>query len=927
MKWFKMGTALRKDSAENSIMQAIAIAVSAIMLMAGSMLAPGMIQNARLASAQTNLGVIAGAEASYLARTGSYATQLLQLKSVFMGKNLDFSQCSGSNPDNCPAIKIISGGDIANGNCYMVFNTLPSGAVYFIQNKSLGDNSSIVQIPTSPWPSTPKAVKPGTDPTVASNLLPDFPANYDSGCAPWPTSLTAITNHLVASPPTISGTMINGAIGSAYSQFPYTTGSPTFALVSGVLPTGLTLNTTTGEVGGSPTAGGSWTFSIKATNPYGSDTSSFTIGVPGKAPTITGALPDAPVSVAYSAIVTTTDSPAVTLTSGTLPSGLFLDSSNGHVHGTPTVIGTSTFSLTATNVYGAASQAFTIAIGNVPTLSGSFPNGTIGTAYSRTISVTGSPTGYAITTGSLPPGLSLGSTSGAISGTPTATSSSTFTITATNQFGSGSNSFTLSTAAAPTISSISTMPNGAVNSYYNQGISATGSPTFSIAAGSLPAGLSLGSTNGAVTGTPTAAGTSNFTVTVTNGYGTASKAFTIATGYVPTVSGSFPNGTIGSAYNYSVSTTGSPYGYSVTSGSLPPGLSLGSTNGAVTGTPSASANSTFTVTVTNGYGTGSGSFYISTAPAPSISSVQTLPNGTASSPYNQTISATGGVTFSITAGALPAGLSLGAVSGAITGTPTTAATSNFTVTVTNSYGTGSRGFTIAINAMPAPTGLQFASLRGFGANFSWNSVSNATGYNLTYNSTNSQASGTTYFSGTGTSGTLTLSSAWAGTVYVTATNGSNTALGSSAVQTNVPGSQMYGANNPSLYPAHTNGWLAATAASSLTSTDGHYSLIMQADGNLVVYNEWTSNYCGATGTQNYPGATFNVQTNSNLVLYSAGSTTGASNPIKYVITGNYPGSRLAMQTDGNLVEYNSAGTAIWALHSGPAQTFMTNYTC
>ena len=79
-----------------------------------------------------------------------------------------------------------------------------------------------------------------------------------------------------------------------------------------------------------------------------------------------------------------------------------------------------------------------------------------------------------------------------------------------------------------------------------------------------------------------------------------------------------------------------------------------------------------------------------------------LPAATAGAPYNQSVSATGGngtYTFSVSAGTLPAGLTLNAATGAITGTPTTAATSSFTITATDGNGaTGSRAYTFTVNA-------------------------------------------------------------------------------------------------------------------------------------------------------------------------------------------------------------------------------------
>jgi hypothetical protein len=52
------------------------------------------------------------------------------------------------------------------------------------------------------------------------------------------------------------------------------------------------------------------------------------------------------------------------------------------------------------------------------------------------------------------------------------------------------------------------------------------SGSYSVSSGSLPAGLSLNSGSGAVTGTPSAGGTYNFTITATNSYGSVSQAFT-----------------------------------------------------------------------------------------------------------------------------------------------------------------------------------------------------------------------------------------------------------------------------------------------------------------------------------------------------------------------------------------------------------------
>ena len=104
---------------------------------------------------------------------------------------------------------------------------------------------------------------------------------------------------------------------------------------------------------------------------------------------------------------------------------------------------------------------------------------------------------------------------------------------------------------------------------------------------------------------------------------------------------------------------------------------MNAANGAITGTPTTAATSNFTITATDGLGATGARAYAVTINAAITVNPATLPNGTVGVAYSQTVSATGGngsYTFSVSAGSLPAGLSLNAGTGAITGTPTTAAT-------------------------------------------------------------------------------------------------------------------------------------------------------------------------------------------------------------------------------------------------------------
>src|ERR1700674_4366776 len=156
----------------------------------------------------------------------------------------------------------------------------------------------------------------------------------------------------------------------------------------------------------------------------------------------------------------------------------------------------------------------------------SLPAATEGTAYSQSIKVTGGAgtLTYSLSVGTLPAGLTLGS-SGNITGTPTGpNTTSNFTVKVTDASTAGAKSATqaLSIAVifppAPAITTTS-LPSVVEGATYNQTIAATGfAPlTYSVSAGALPAGLSLKSSTGAITGTPAGPNaTANFTIKVSD---------------------------------------------------------------------------------------------------------------------------------------------------------------------------------------------------------------------------------------------------------------------------------------------------------------------------------------------------------------------------------------------------------------------------
>lgn len=171
--------------------------------------------------------------------------------------------------------------------------------------------------------------------------------------------------------------------------------------------------------------------------------------------------------------------------------------------------------------------------------------------------------------------------------------------------GCGGQSSNSTTGTALTIATAS-LPNGTLGVAYSSTVSATGgTPPYSwaLSSGSLPAGLSLSSA-GEISGTPSAAGATNFTVRVTDAANGSASAqlglMVIAPGPPTVVTSSLPAGTEGVAYSSAVSATGgsSPYSWTISSGSLPLGLSV-SAGGQISGTPSAVGPATFTVKVTD----------------------------------------------------------------------------------------------------------------------------------------------------------------------------------------------------------------------------------------------------------------------------------------------------------------------------------------
>jgi hypothetical protein len=509
-----------------------------------------------------------------------------------------------------------------------------------------------------------------------------------------------------------------GLVGASYSQTVSATGGATpytFNVSAGSLPPGLTL-ASNGALTGTPTTAGAFNFTVKATDTNGcTGTRAYTVLI---CPTITvnpASLPNGFTSIPYSQTLTATGSAApysFAVTTGALPGGLIL-SASGSLTGTPTGPGTFNFTVTATDAMGCTGErSFSVVISDCPAIAltpASLPNGFTSIPYSQTLTATGgaAPYTFAVITGSLPGGLIL-SGGGSLTGAPAGAGTFNFTVRATDANGcAGSQSYSVVVSGCPALTvSPASLPNGLSGASYSQTITATGGAapySFSVSAGTLTPGLSLGA-DGALTGTPTATGASNFTVKVTDANGCiGTRAYTLRICATLTVTpAALPSGFANAPYDQTLTASGgaAPYTFAVSSGALPPGVTL-SSGGALSGASTSAGEFNFTVTATDANGcTGSRNYTIVLNNCPTITvSPASLPGGLVSVSYSQTVTATGSTapySFSVSAGTLPPGLSL-ASGGALTGTPTAAGSFNFTVKATDVSGCmGTRAYTLLI---------------------------------------------------------------------------------------------------------------------------------------------------------------------------------------------------------------------------------------
>src|SRR2546430_3120860 len=546
-----------------------------------------------------------------------------------------------------------------------------------------------------------------------------------------------------AKPVITSPLTANGQVGVAFSYQITATNNPTSFNATG-LPAGISVDTSTGLISGTPTTAGTYSVTISATNAGGTGSATLTLTIKPAPPVITSSLTaTGTVGAAFSYQITASNSPTSFNATG-LPSGLTVNTSTGLISGTPAA-GTdagSPYSVTisATNSGGTGTATLTITIlSGAPVItSPTTASGTVCNAFSYQITATNNPTSYNAT--GLPAGLTLNTSTGVISGTPTATGTFTVTISATNSRGTGTATLTItiSPPAPPVISSALTA-NGTVGVAFSYQIVASNCPTSYNATG-LPTGLSVDTSTGAISGTP-AVGTDagspySVAISATNSGGTGSATLTITIKPAKPVITSplTASGQVGVAFSYQITATNNPTSFNATG--LPAGLSVNTSTGLISGTPTTAGTYSVTISATNAGGTGSATLTLTIKPAPPVITSSLTATGTVGAAFSYQITASNSPT-SFNATGLPSGLTVNTSTGLISGTPAagTDAGSPYSVTIsaTNSGGTGSATLTITIKpAKPVITSPLTASGQvGVAFSYQITATNNPTSFNAT----------------------------------------------------------------------------------------------------------------------------------------------------------------------------------------------------
>lgn len=440
----------------------------------------------------------------------------------------------------------------------------------------------------------------------------------------------------------LSSSNATGYAGAPLTWSPMTIGGAppfTYAVTGGTLPAGMTINTSNGTISGTPLSPGVKPFTVTVTDSSGAKattSATFTISE-YSAVTASWTIGEyATTGVGFSGAASAgggTPPYTFSIASGALPPGVSLNATTGQVSGTPKgATGTYTSSVRASDSAGgsAVSSPRTVVLRNIPVMTGrAFTARQRGQEMGESVAAIGelhTPLTYSTVSGAMPAGASLNQSTGLISGTLTGGTFGGFSTTvkvvdAVGNQASASYTMAYSDGLGLSVSAPSEATAGRSYSGSLTAVGGSGAKSYSISP-ALPAGISLSGSTGAISGAATASkGDTTYTVTVSDASTSASAQFNLRVYPQLQIGITMPGGTAGSAYSGQISGSGGKpgYGFGVINGTLPAGLSLNTSTGAVTGTPTAGSGNLVQFRVQDQLGNVSDvghTFAIAAAPAP-----------------------------------------------------------------------------------------------------------------------------------------------------------------------------------------------------------------------------------------------------------------------------------------------------------------------